>query len=68
VHVPLTEDTRDLISTDQIARMPSNAIILNFAREGIVDERAVVAGLDASRLAAMCPTSPPTSRTRIRAA
>jgi len=52
VHVPLTEETRDLISTDQIARMPSNAIILNFAREGIVDERAVVAGLDASRLSA----------------
>jgi len=52
VHVPLTEETRDLISTDQIAKMPSNAIILNFAREGIVDERAVLAALDASRLSA----------------
>jgi D-3-phosphoglycerate dehydrogenase len=50
--VPLIDETRDLISTEQIARMPSKAVILNFAREGIVDERAVVAALDASRLSA----------------
>jgi len=52
VHVPLVPETRDLIGPDQIARMPSNAVILNFAREGIVDERAVVAALDASKLSA----------------
>jgi len=52
VHVPLIDDTRNLISTDQIARMPSKAVILNFAREGIVDERAVVTALDAGRLSA----------------
>jgi D-3-phosphoglycerate dehydrogenase len=61
VHVPLIDDTRNLISTDQIARMPSKAVILNFAREGIVDERAVVTALDAGRLSAYVsdfPTNP----------
>jgi len=52
VHVPLTDETRNLISTDQIARMPAKAVILNFAREGIVDERAVVTALDAGKLSA----------------
>lgn len=52
VHVPLIDDTRNLISTDQIGRMPAKAVILNFAREGIVDEPAVVTALDAGRLSA----------------
>ncbi|HEX5071069.1 MAG TPA: 3-phosphoglycerate dehydrogenase family protein [Vicinamibacterales bacterium] len=52
VHVPLIDSTRHLISTDQIARMPARAVILNFAREGIIDERAVVTALDAGRLSA----------------
>jgi D-3-phosphoglycerate dehydrogenase len=52
VHVPLADATRGLIGAAEIARMPAGAIVLNFAREGIVDERAVVAALDAGHLAA----------------
>ncbi len=50
VHVPLADATRGLIGAAQIARLPKGAIVLNFAREGIVDERAVVEALDAGQL------------------
>jgi D-3-phosphoglycerate dehydrogenase len=52
VHVPLTDATRHLIDADALARLPARAVVLNFAREGIVDERAVVEALDAARLTA----------------
>jgi D-3-phosphoglycerate dehydrogenase len=50
-HVPLTSDTRHLIGAPELTRLPPTATVLNFAREGIVDEAAVVAALDAGRLA-----------------
>ena len=52
VHVPLIDETRNLVNAERIARMPPNAVVLNFAREGIVDEAAVVASLDAGHLGA----------------
>ena len=52
VHVPLIESTRGLINAEALARLPRHAVVLNFAREGIVDERAVVEALDKSALAA----------------
>lgn len=52
VHVPLTDATRHLIDAEALARLPARAVVLNFAREGIVDERAVVEALDAARLTA----------------
>ena len=52
VHVPLIADTRNLVNAERIARMPPNSVVLNFAREGIVDEAAVVAALDAGHLGA----------------
>ena len=52
VHVPLNDETRHLINADRIGRMPPGGVVLNFAREGIVDEAAVVAALDAGRLGA----------------
>ncbi len=52
VHVPLGPQTKHLISADRINRMPKRGVILNFAREGIVDEAAVVAALDTGRLGA----------------
>ena len=47
VHVPLVDATRKLISADRLKTMKKGVVILNFAREGIVDEAAVVAALDA---------------------
>lgn len=52
VHVPLSDATRNLIDADALKRLPRHAIVLNFAREGIVDERAVIEALDAGALAA----------------
>jgi D-3-phosphoglycerate dehydrogenase len=45
LHVPLMDATRGLLSADGIARLPKGAVILNFARDPIVDEDAVLAAL-----------------------
>ncbi|MFM1892371.1 MAG: hypothetical protein RLZ44_1448, partial [Pseudomonadota bacterium] len=49
-HVPLTEGTRGMINADRIRLMKKTAVILNFARDGVVDDQAVVAALDEGRL------------------
>ena len=36
------DETRGLISTQGIAKMPKGAVILNFARDPIVDETAAL--------------------------
>ncbi|KAL2213231.1 hypothetical protein CC79DRAFT_1327103 [Sarocladium strictum] len=50
IHVPLTDTTRDMISTSQLQLMKSNAILINAARGGIVNEKALVDTLKAGRL------------------
>lgn len=50
VHVPLVESTRHLVNASRIALMKNRAILLNFARSGIVDEDAVLAALNAGEL------------------
>lgn len=52
LHVPLLDATRGLISKQGIASMPQNAVILNFARDPIVDEAAVLESLDNGHLGA----------------
>lgn len=42
---PLTPHTRNLISAQRIARMKSNAVLINVSRGAIVDERALVDAL-----------------------
>lgn len=49
-HVPLTDSTRNMISAQRIGLMPKNAVILNFSRNGIMDDGAVVAALDEGHL------------------
>ena len=50
VHVPLLDATRNLINAERLALMKKDAIILNFARSGIVDDEAVCAALDSGQL------------------
>ena len=50
VHVPLIESTKNLVSADRIALMKNRAVLLNFARAGIVDEEAVLAALEAGEI------------------
>jgi D-3-phosphoglycerate dehydrogenase len=40
-HVPFTESTKNLINVERLKLMKDGVIILNFAREGIVDDAAV---------------------------
>ncbi len=50
LHVPLVAHTRDLLDAKRLAAMRSGAVLLNFSRDGIVDDAAVAAALDAKRL------------------
>lgn len=50
LHVPLTEQTRGLIDAKAFARMKPDAILINTARGGIMDEAALVEALKAGRL------------------
>ncbi len=50
LHVPLVEVTRNLVNASRIKLMKNGAILLNFSRDGIVDNEAVLEGLDAKRL------------------
>jgi len=55
LHVPLLDSTRNLINAQRISVMRTGAVLLNFAREGVVDNAAVVEALDANKLHAyMC--------------
>jgi (S)-sulfolactate dehydrogenase len=51
LHVPLTAQTRHLIDDARIASMKRDAILVNTARGGVVDEHAVARALREGRLA-----------------
>ncbi len=50
IHVPLLDATKKMINEEVIAMMKPTAVILNFARDLLVDEEAVVAALAEGRL------------------
>ena len=50
LHVPLLGLTRHLIDAKRLATMKAGAVLLNFARDAIVDEDAVIAALRAQSL------------------
>lgn len=52
LHVPLLDATRNLIDAKRIAMMKPGAVLLNFSREGIVDNGAVLDALDGKKLKA----------------
>jgi glycerate dehydrogenase len=51
LHVPLNEETRYLIGRDELALMKHSAILVNCARGGVVDERALAAALQDGTIA-----------------
>jgi len=73
IHVPLTDDTRNLIGANRLRRMKPTAILVNTSRGAVVDQEAsgtalregwiAGAGLDvfvqsASRVSIPCSTCP----------
>ncbi|MBI5612788.1 MAG: phosphoglycerate dehydrogenase [Gammaproteobacteria bacterium] len=49
-HVPLVDATRRLINAERLKIMKDGVVILNFAREGIVDDAAVSAAIKAGKV------------------
>ncbi|KPK51244.1 MAG: 3-phosphoglycerate dehydrogenase [Thiotrichales bacterium SG8_50] len=49
-HVPLVDATRDMINADSVKLMRDGATILNFARDGIVNDQAVVDAIKAGKI------------------
>ena len=50
IHVPLNAETKNLINAKKIQLIKPKATLLNFAREGLVDNAALKAALDEKRL------------------
>lgn len=51
VHCPLTEQSRDLISTKELQMMKSSAILINTARGGIINEADLAQALASKQIA-----------------
>lgn len=51
IHVPLMDSTRGMINQDAIDKMKEGVILLNFARDPLADEKAVLDGLVSGKIA-----------------
>jgi glycerate dehydrogenase len=51
LHCPLTADTRNLIDINAFRKMKRNALLINTARGGLVDETALIQALDLGLIA-----------------
>ena len=49
-HVPLVDATRNMINAERLKLIRDNTVILNFSRNGVVDDAAVVAAIDAGKV------------------
>ncbi|MBI4996238.1 MAG: phosphoglycerate dehydrogenase [Rhodocyclales bacterium] len=50
MHVPLVDATKKMINAAALDQMKPGAVLLNFSREGVVDEAAVLAALEAKKI------------------
>ena len=50
-HIPLTEETKGMVNTHRLNQMKKGVILLNFAREGIIEKNALLAALSAHQVA-----------------
>lgn len=50
VHVPLTDETRHLISSEELQLLSDQAVVINCARGGIIDETALQQALEDDQL------------------
>lgn len=50
IHIPYTEQNRNLISAKELAKMKDGAVLLNYSRSGIVNDHDVCEALDSGKL------------------
>jgi len=50
LHVPLIDATRPLVNAELLALLHDGAVLVNFARGGVVDDDAVISALDSGKL------------------
>lgn len=50
IHIPYTEDNKNLIGAPELLHMKKGAVLLNYSRDGIVEETAVLAALNVDQL------------------
>ncbi|VDS03135.1 Glycerate dehydrogenase [Devosia equisanguinis] len=51
LHTPLTRDTQNILSAARLNRLKSSAYVVNVSRPELVDEPALIAGIETGRLA-----------------
>ena len=50
IHVPLMDATRGMVNEEAVAKMKRGVILLNFARDVLMDEKAVLKGIRSGRI------------------
>ena len=50
LHVPLVEKTKHMVNVKNVEHLRAGAVLLNFSREGVVSEEAVLKGLEGGKL------------------
>ena len=51
LHCPLTPDTREMVNRQRLATMKRNALLINTARGGLIDEQDLADALNDGRIA-----------------
>jgi len=54
LHVPLLPETKGMINAATIGKMKKNAVIINTARGGLIDEEAIYSALKEGKIAGAC--------------
>ncbi len=50
IHVPLMDSTKGMVGAEAVAKMKRGVILLNFARDILMDEQAVIAGIRSGKI------------------
>lgn len=50
LHLPLLDSTKEMINSETISKMKDGVILINFARDLLADEKAVLAGIKSGKI------------------